>query len=265
MKPQTMPAVNTTYETDAAAGIPRLGELAGVPLYEVVKRHVSEEILLGRWPPGTVLPGEVALARSFGVAVGTVRRALADLTAEGLLTRRRKTGTIVTGRSPHHSLRLFFQYFRLHRLDGMLLRSNVRAVSVERGACGPDERQRLGLREAEEVVRLHRVRLVDGRPVMRDRMVIAAERVPDFPERPEAVPELVYILLLERYGIRISAVREQLTAALADADDQDLLDLAAPAAVLVIDEVAFDQAGQPTILATHRARTDRHCYVNEVR
>ncbi|MFK4996470.1 UTRA domain-containing protein, partial [Klebsiella pneumoniae] len=90
------------------------------------------------------------------------------------------------------------------------------------------------------------------------RFVLAAERVPEFPRPPADVPELLYLHLLERYGIRISAVREQVTAALADSDDAALLDRALPAAVLVIDEVAFDQAGAPTIIAHHRASTAGH-------
>jgi GntR family transcriptional regulator len=79
------------------------------------------------------------------------------------------------------------------------------------------------------------------------------------------VPELLYLYLLERYGIRISAVREQVSAELADADDLVLLGLSAPAAVLRIEEIAYDQSGEPTIFATHRAATDGHRYVNEIR
>ncbi|MBI3706463.1 MAG: GntR family transcriptional regulator [Proteobacteria bacterium] len=263
---ETAPTTPATVPSGAAGAINvgRLGELAGVPLYELVKRHVSEAILFGHWPPGTLLPSEVALAQNFGVAVGTVRRALANLTAEGLLARRRKTGTVVTGRSPHHSLRSFFQYFRLHGLDGSLVRSHAKVIRVERDAGTPIERRLLELRDGVEVLRLHRVRGVGGIPIMHDRMVASADRLPGFPDTPGAVPELIYLHLLERYGIRISAVREQLSAGLADDADLKLLDLKPPAAVLIIDEVAFDQAGAPTILSSHRARTDRHCYVNEV-
>jgi GntR family transcriptional regulator len=242
-----------------------LGAQAGVPLYELVKRNLSEQILMSRWPPGTVLPGEVALAQSFGVAVGTIRRALAELTAEGLLTRRRKTGTVVTGRSPHHSLRSFFQYFRLHGLDGSLMRSKARVLSVVRAEAGPLERQKLELPQGAQVIRLRRLRSVNGIPVMYDKMAIPAARVPGFPERVEDVPELVYLHILERYGIRISAVREWLTAGLAEAEDLEILGLQPPAALLIMDELAFDQAGAPAILNHHRAQTARHCYVNEVR
>jgi GntR family transcriptional regulator len=258
-----MTAVNSPDEI--AQEFRRLGETAGVPLYELVKRQLSEAILFGKFPPGTLLPGEVTLAQSFGVAVGTMRRALAELTAEGLLTRRRKTGTVVTGRSPHHSLRTFFQYFRLHGKDGALLRTRAEVISVGRNPATADERRRLDLAKGDEVLRLRRVRRIDDVPVMIDNMVMAAARLPGFPEKPKDVPELVYLHLLERYGIRISAVREQVTASLANDEDLKLLALQPPAAVLVIDEIAFDQAGVPTILGAHLARTDRHCYVNEVR
>ena len=56
--------------------------------------------------------------------VKTIRsniKTLATLKKQG-----RKTGTVVTGRSPHHSLRFFFQYFRLHRADGSLVHSTSR-------------------------------------------------------------------------------------------------------------------------------------------
>ncbi len=237
---------------------------AQVPLYEQMKRQMSEFILLGRWQPGTVLPGETQLARDFGVAVGTVRRALADLTAEGLLMRRRKTGTVVTGRSPHHSLRFFYQYFRLHSDGGGLLRSTPRVMSLTQAEANAAEAANLAIREHEPVVRIHRLRSVGGRPAMHDRMVIPADRVPDFPSANQ-LPELLYLFLLDRYGIRITSVRESLAAELADEEDAALLDLSLPAPVLVIHDVAYDQAGKPAIAAIHRATTDGFRYMNEVR
>ncbi len=236
-----------------------------VPLYEHVKRLVSEGILMGSWPPGTVLPGEVALATQYGVAVGTVRRALADLVAEGMLTRRRKTGTVVTGRAPQHSLRFFFQYFRLHGRDGALLRSDTEVLSITRMPAQPHEAALFGIAASAPVIRLRRLRRIAGKPVMHDRFVLPDARLPGFPEQPEAVPALLYRHLLERYGIRVSAVRESLTAELATQEDLALLALAPPAPILAIEETAYDQSGLPVILCRHCASTADCCYVNEVR
>jgi GntR family transcriptional regulator len=235
------------------------------PLHERLKRAVSEEILMGRWPPGSVLPGEVALARQYGVAVGTVRRALADLVAEGLLVRRPRIGTVVTGRTPEHSLRFFFQYFRLHGADGSLKRSRAVPLALTESPAGVEDAQRLGIGAGEALLRLFRLRVVDGLPVMTDLYRVAAARLAGFPRSLEAVPELLFRHLLETYGIRIAAVREELRAEPATAEDRRLLGLPDPAAVLVIEATAFDQAGCPVLLATQRASTAAHRYVNEVR
>jgi GntR family transcriptional regulator len=244
--------------------VPNLVSAGAAPLYERVKRHMSEAILVGEWPPGMVLPSETALAKGFGIAVGTVRRAMTDLVAEGLLSRRRKTGTVVTGRAPHHSLRFFFQYFRLHRADGTLVRSTSQFLKVQARPASNDEADVLQIATGG-VITIHRIRHADGRPVMHDKLVLAEERVPGLPLQPEALPPLLYLHLLEQYGIRISAVREQITADLASDEDMTLLGLSGQQAVLTIDEIAYDQGGVPTILGWHRATTNAHAYVNEVR
>ncbi|MGH7101159.1 MAG: GntR family transcriptional regulator [Acetobacteraceae bacterium] len=236
-----------------------------VPLYEHVKRQLSEAILRGQYPPGAQLPGEIMLARNYRVAVGTVRRALTELAGEGMLARRRKTGTVVTGRPPHHSLRFFFQYFRLRGADGALLRSEPKVLRLNRIPADAESARQLALSPGANLIAIDRLRSLSGRPVMRDRFLLPAARLPDFPERPADVPDLIYLHLVERYGIRISAVRERLTAALATAEDRRLLALPARAALLHIDEIAYDQGGQPMILAHHRAATDSVCYINEVR
>lgn len=235
------------------------------PLHQVVKQQISDAILVGKWPAGTVLPNEIELARMFGVAVGTLRRALADLTKEGLLTRRRKTGTIVTGRQPQQSLRFFFRYFRLHDAAGHLQNSKSRILKLETRPGTAEECDALQEAEGTKVICIDRIRSVDGKPIMFDVLRMAARRLPDFFTDPTQIPSRLYLHFLEKYGIRISAIREQLSAELASEEDRKLLDISAPtAALLCIDEIAYDQAGAPLVYATHRCRTENHRYVNEV-
>jgi GntR family transcriptional regulator len=236
-----------------------------VPLYEHVKRQLAEAILVGELSPGTVLPGEVALAARYGVAVGTVRRALADLTADGMLVRRRKTGTVVTGRAPQHSLRFFFQYFRLHGENGSLQRSLPEVLAVAIRPASAEEAALFSEATGEPLLCLHRIRRVGRVPVMHSHISLVARRVPDFPRSAARVPAQLYLHLLDAYGIRIAAIREKLLAELADADDRRLLGLRSPSAVLVIREEAYDQAGALALLSEHRATTAHHHYVNEIR
>jgi len=248
----------------APSGFTRLSEHDSVPLYEVVKRHISEAILLGEWASGTVIPSENALANDFGVSVGTVRRALAELVSEGMLMRRRKTGTVVTGWAPLHNLRYFFQYFRLHNKEGALLKSRTSLLDYQLGEATALDAEKLLIEEGSPVYRLHRLRSIDGVAAMHERFTVVACKVPNFPG-PDELPELLYRFLLDQYGLRVAAVREQLTAGLANEEDCRLLELPAPHAVMIIDAVSFDQAATPVMMTHQRVSTEHFMYVNEIR
>ncbi|MFE0463669.1 substrate-binding domain-containing protein [Kitasatospora sp. NPDC058965] len=68
---------------------------AGGPKFRAVADRLRRELADGVWPPGARLPIEPELARAHGTSVSTVRRAVADLVAEGLVVRRQGSGTYV--------------------------------------------------------------------------------------------------------------------------------------------------------------------------
>jgi GntR family transcriptional regulator len=250
-----------TSETDLW---PPRGAARGIPLYEVVKDQITEAIFAGRWPAGTVLPNEIDLADRFGVAVGTLRRALNDLTKEGLLARRRKTGTVVTDRMPQISLRFLLQYFRLHSLDGALQKADPQPATVAFGPATVAEAETLGLAPGAEVLRINRLRRVAGQPAMTDRYVLSTARFPNLPREAGKMPGLIYSHLIEADGLRISAVREKLAAVAAPPEIAADLGLQPGAPVLLIEETVYDQHNQPVIAAVHHANTAHHRYVNEL-
>lgn len=255
VKPEAAQRVAPALDAD---GLRREAE----PLHQVVKRRLTDAILSGALPAGTVLPAELELAQSYGIAVGTLRKALLALTEEGLLARRRKTGTVVTGRSPQLTLRFLVKYFRLHGLDGRLVTGESRSIGVTTGPADAAEAAALHLPEGTALRRYHRLRLVEERPVMVDRYAVEAARLAGAP--PDSVPPQLYLHLEQVHGLRLSAVREALGAEL-DAEAAAALSLPPGAPLLRIDEVAYDDAGRPAVLAVHHADTTRFRYVNEIR
>ena len=63
--------------------------------WEAIRDDVRARIAAREWVPGGLIPGEAALAASYGVARATVNRALRELAETGLVERRRKAGTRV--------------------------------------------------------------------------------------------------------------------------------------------------------------------------
>ncbi len=66
-----------------------------VPQYERIKLYLLEQVQAGSWKEGEVIPAEESLAVEFGVSRMTVNRAIRELTAEGVLSRRQGAGTYV--------------------------------------------------------------------------------------------------------------------------------------------------------------------------
>ena len=79
----------------ARAHAQRDGDAAFKPLYRQIKLLIVQDMQAGVWKPGEMIPGEFELAARFGVSQGTVRKAIDDLAAENLLTRRQGKGTFV--------------------------------------------------------------------------------------------------------------------------------------------------------------------------
>jgi GntR family transcriptional regulator len=71
--------------------------------YAFVARALVEAIAEGRHPVGSVLPTEFELAEQFDVSRSTVREAMRELQASGLVSRKRNAGTRVEALSPTRS------------------------------------------------------------------------------------------------------------------------------------------------------------------
>lgn len=71
-----------------------MGSVYKEPLHRQLERILKERIG-SVYPLGSKIPTEIELAEEFQVALQTVRRTLADLVREGLLIRRRGSGSFV--------------------------------------------------------------------------------------------------------------------------------------------------------------------------
>ena len=65
------------------------------PAYLRVKQHVLAQIQSGAWQEGEAIPGEEALARTFGVSRMTVNRGIRELSDEKIVERVQGSGTYV--------------------------------------------------------------------------------------------------------------------------------------------------------------------------
>ena len=230
------------------------------PLYVQVRASLVEAIASGRWKPGEALPSEGELARGYGVAIGTLRKAVDSLVAQQALVRRQGKGTFVV---QHDGPRLMFHFFHIAGRDGTRDYPEVRTVSFRRERANEDEAQALHVALHEKVIRIRNLLSLQGRPAIVDDITLPAALFPGLTEKSFRMRDnTIYHLYQGRFGINVLRTDERLRAVPAAPDVARLLALPAAAPVLEITRVALTFRDRPVELRISRVDTTRHHYHN---
>ena len=120
----------------------------GVPLYRRLQRGIRHAIEAGAIHQDDALPAERDLALHLGVSRITVRRAVQELAAEGLLSQRQGAGTFVTPRV-EQPLSQLTGYTEDMTARGM--RPSVQWLNRAVATASPDEALALNLSPGSEV------------------------------------------------------------------------------------------------------------------
>ncbi|MEP7070609.1 MAG: GntR family transcriptional regulator [Usitatibacter sp.] len=229
-------------------------------LYEQVRARLTEGISAGEWRAGEAIPTEQALAKGFGVAIGTVRKAVDSLVAQQALVRRQGKGTFVAA---HDGSRLLFHFFHIVARDGAKVYPEVRTVSFRRERADGASAESLGIAPADKVIRIRNVLSLAGAPAIVDDITLPGELYPGLTERIFlARGNTIYHLYQSRYGINVLRTDERLRAMLANSELGGLLRVAAGAPLLEIRRVALTFRDRPVELRVSRVNTARHDYHN---
>lgn len=132
------------------------GKTKYLAVYEDLARRLKDA------SPGDKLPSESELCREFDVSRITVRRAVEELIRDGLLVREQGRGTFVTQASA--TIRESFAervtgFYRQQTAAGRTVKTRVLANTVVRDEAAA---RALGVADAADLIRLDRVRYVDG-------------------------------------------------------------------------------------------------------
>lgn len=105
-----------------------------LPVHQQISEMLIREVAAGRLIDGEKLPPEREMAASLGIAVGTLRKALADLEGKGLLERVQGSGNYVRSKPDVASV---YALFRLELVEGGGL-PTATVLSVDRLQKQPD-------------------------------------------------------------------------------------------------------------------------------
>lgn len=227
-------------------------------LYRSVSRALRERIDNGSYEPDARIPSVDELAAEFGVSTITVRRAIRDLSLEGLLVGRQGLGVFVA------SKRRIVRSLRPDRIPPV--EDEMRKAGIEPGiqdisatlvSADSEPASRAFGRRGGAVYKLERILLGNGEPVGLDTLWL-----------PRRIGELLgprlhghfIISQLESHGIVIDHIDYEFEAATATEEQASLLDVVTGFPLLVIQFKPMGPTGAPLLIGRTTTRADRFIY-----
>lgn len=178
-----------------------------LPIYQQISEYLHREILAGRWLEGDRLPIEAELAAKLGVAVGTLRKALAHLETQGLIERIQGSGTYVK-KAPDG--KPVYEFFHLELIEGggvpsattrsVELREDARLAEVFPGGS---------------VWSIRRERMLNRKLIAMEEICFNAANTTSL--KADQLHESLYLHYENHFGFWISRVEDQIDCAPAPA------------------------------------------------
>ena len=220
--------------------------------YHQIYLVLREQLLEGQFSAG--LPGELALMQQFDVARVTVRRALEQLSAEGLISREPGRGTRVlpvgSSRAPLTGL--------LENLVSMSLKTSVTVLEVSMVTASDNVANALQLTVGDSVQKAVRVRQTQDGPISHITTYVPAEIGRHFGR--EELAKTPILVLMEASGVKVGRAHQTISARLADVLVAKHLKVAVGSALLAVRRLIYDDQDRPVQWLHGLYRPDRYEY-----
>lgn len=232
----------------------------GVMLWRCIADDFEQTILIGKHENGARLPAESEIAARYGVNRHTVRRAMAELAARGLVRTERGSGTYVKTDKLDYRIGQRTRFSEIvaaagHEAEGRLQGHRHEPASDEIAG-------NLGLKPGSDVVRLEILRAADRVPISVATTWLSAERYDDAAKIFRRLRSITRTL--DHYGV--SGYRRKWTrisAGFTDAVDAGRLRLSVHRPILVVESLDVTANDEPILTTRGRFAADRVALIVE--
>ena len=228
-----------------------------IPKYLQISAWLKELIQTGRYKAGEKIPSEVELSKMCGVNRNTLRQAISELTALGLLRKEKGTGTFVTTPAPAE-LRQKLEYISsttdLMQDSGITQRTKI---IEKRGEQAKDEiAQLLFLGANNKVVVVRRVRVGDGTPYIYEESYLPYDLFKDILKMD--LTGSMYKIISDQFNIVLARCKQTISAINFNAKITKILELPTNAAGIFMESLTFDENSMPIEVLYSYHRGDKY-------
>nr|WP_320144092.1 GntR family transcriptional regulator [uncultured Cohaesibacter sp.] len=215
-----------------------LAKNAAVPLYEQLKFALKEMISTRALGPGDTIPTEPELCKQYNVSRITVRRAIADLEAEGLLEKRHGKGTFVTLPKMETSLLNlggFSESFGLRRYH---VEKSILELGEE--SAGEDLGQKLGIDPSATVLHVSRLITADSTPFTIESSYFSLDLFPGLVSEIHDDTSL-YNLLQTKYGREVKHAKRVISCRVATPKENTIFHCKSGDIIFEVEKTVFGE------------------------
>ncbi len=227
-----------------------------MPKYLQISAWLRELIQAGRYRAGDKLPSELELAEVCGVNRNTLRQAIAELAAAGLLRKEKGSGTFVTASIPSevkHKLERISSFKDMLGESGIIAKTRLLRKSIEEAGEYVAKVLQLGM--DRRVVAVRRVRAGNGTPYIYEESYLPADLFGGILDMD--LTGSMYYLLSEHFNVVLARCKQTISAVSLSRNIAGILELPGRPAGLFIESVTFDDKSMPVELLYAYHRGDR--------
>ncbi|HVX80158.1 MAG TPA: GntR family transcriptional regulator, partial [Devosiaceae bacterium] len=210
------------------------------PLWHQAEQALRTLIEQGEWATGSQIPNEDKLGAMLGISRITLRHALRNLEAAGLVRREHGRGTFVRSATVVAGARGLTSFTQEMATLGLAVGTRLLAADIVPATS--DVADALDIEPGDEVVKIRRLRLGNNAPIGIQTAHLPVARVPGLYHELAGMTSL-YALLRARYGIAPVEAREVYRVGLVTAEDADLIGQPAGTPAFVVERIAVDAKG----------------------
>ncbi|OWT63959.1 GntR family transcriptional regulator [Candidimonas nitroreducens] len=239
--------MNETFQQE------KLVKTPGTALHRQLYLVLREQIMLGVYAPGALLPNEDELCGYFGVSKITVRRALSDLKQQGLVERQQGRGTFVSTKLP--DAHPFHATNFLEAIKERGRETQVHVLDIKTAIPPGAVALQMQMHSGEQAIYAARLRHVQEVPLM-----VTEAWVPIALGKTVTLARLkrkpLYQILIDQ-GVEFGRVIEEITAVSANPQFSKLLQAEVGAPLLRVTRLVYDRQERPVEHLTIHANPER--------
>lgn len=223
----------------------------------VTKFHSIRDLLLDRlegMAAGEQFPPERQLAEALGISRMTLRRAIDELVAKGVVRRRHGAGVFALGPKLDQPLAASSFTEDMHARG---MRPGSQVLSFDETTVGAHIGRRLHVDDGAEIITILRLRLADDEPLALEELHIPSALVPGL-TAADLENSSFYELLRERFTISLNHSVQTIEPALLDAEEAKVLGVPEQSPALLFERTSSGADGVPFEFVRSVYRGDRY-------